>query len=240
MSLANDILAIHEGVIEAFIVEERSGEHAVIDHATKDNSVHPITLNAKHDQLVLPELILGVAAQFRRGLFPPKVVGVSYGDIGVLFCHLTDKQVLVVTAYSENLSRVMELTEEYVQRFAETGRDVSSNRIKSATEAEAVVQQYLANRRESAGAYISVDDVAYAEFGNRWVVNGSFGTKRYSVEVEARTGSIMKFTSTPEPGSTVQASGLQPRLTLSWLAFWLAGFAALALLVYSVYAFYVK
>jgi hypothetical protein len=237
MSLANDILAIHEGVIEAFIVEERSGEHAVIDHATKNNSTRTITLNAKHDQLVLPELILGVAAQFRRGLFPPRVVGVSYGDIGVLFCHLNDRQVLVVTAYSENLPTVMQLTEEYVQRFAETERDASSNRIKSATEAEAIALQYLGNRRESEGANISVDDVSYSELGNRWVVNGSFGPKRYFVEVEARTGSIMRFTSTLESGSTIGVPDL-PHFSWSWLLFWLAGFAALALLVYSVYAFY--
>ena len=237
MSLANDILAIHEGVIEAFIVEERSGEHAVIDHATKNNSTHTITLNAKRDQLVLPELILGVAAQFRRGLFPPRIVGVSYGDIGVLFCHLNDRQVLVVTAYSENLPTVMQLTEEYVQKFAETERDAGSNRIKSATEAEAIALQYLGSRRESQGANISVDDVSYSEVGNRWVVNGSFGTRRFFVEVEARTGAIMRFTSTLESGSTIGVAN-SPHFSWNWLLFWLAGFAALALLVYSVYAFY--
>ena len=240
MSLANDVLALHEGIIEAFIVEERSGEHVVIEHATKDNSTHTISLTAKHDQLVLPELILGVAAQFRRGLFPPKVVGVSYGDIGVLFCHLTEQQVLVVTAYSESLSKVMALTEEYVQRLAGREGSVSPNLIKSALEAEVVVQRYLASRRESEGAKVVVDDIAYSELGNRWIVNGSVGTKRYSVEVEARTGSIMRFTSTSEPQSTSGGSWLQPRLSLSWLAFWLAGLTALGLLVYSVYAFYVK
>ncbi len=235
MILANDVLALDDGIIEAIIVEERSGEHVVVDHATKDNSMHPITLGGKQDQLVLPELILGVATQFRRGLSPPRVVAVSYGDVGVLFCHLTDTQAMVVAAYTESLGKVMHLTEQYIQRFAETERGVGSDLIKSATETEDIVLRYLAKRHPSGS--IAVDNVAHRKLDNRWVVNGSWraayrlGTKRYSVEVDAGTGSIAKFTSTPTA---------QPALRILGLVSLSAGLAALALLVYLVLAFYVK
>lgn len=235
MILANDVLALDDGIIEAIIVEERSGEHVVVDHATKDNSMHPITLSGKQDQLVLPELILGVATQFRRGLSPPRVVAVSYGDVGVLFCHLTDTQAMVVAAYTESLGKIMQLTEQYIQRFAERG--VGSDLIKSATEAEDIVLRYLAKRHLSGKGSIAVDNVAHRKLDNRWVVNGSWraayrlGTKRYSVEIDASTGSITKFTSTPTGQPASRILGL---VSLS------AGLAALALLVYLVLAFYVK
>jgi hypothetical protein len=234
MSLANDVLALHEGIIEAIIVEERSGEHAVVDHATRNNSTHSLTFGAKHDQLVLPELILGVATQFRRGLVPPKIVAVSYGDIGVLFCHLTENRALVIAAYSESLSKVMELTEEYLQRLAERER-AGVDLINSATEAEQTVRHYLAKR--GVNGKVSVDNVEHRKLDNRWVVNGSWpgaywrGTKRYSVEVDAATGSILKFGSASGSRSALRVLGF---VSLS------AGLVALALLAYLLYVLYVK
>ena len=198
MSVANQVLALHEGIIEALILEEHSGEHSIVDRATRD-SAHPTVIGGKEDQLMLPALILGVATQFRMGRFPPKMVAIPYGDVGVLFCQLTGKRVMVVTAYSDSLTKVMELTDGYTHKFDE--KESHANLIKSVAEAEQAVRRYLEGRREYGAANTSVDDVAYREVDNRWVVSGAgldFWSRgrRYLVELDAQTGLVMRFNST--------------------------------------------
>jgi hypothetical protein len=234
MSVADDVLALHEDIIEAIILEEHSGEHSIVDHVQRE-STHSIILLGKKDQLLLPEIILSVATQFRPGFFPPKMVAVPYGDVGVLFCQLTDTRVMVVTAHSASLPKVMELTSDYLQKFAEKESGVTL--IKSANEAEQVVRRYLENRHVSDAAKISVDDVVYRKVDNRWIVSGSwrgtywFRSKHYLVEVDAGTGLIMRFNSTVAPRSVFRILGF---VCLS------AGLVTVALLVYLVYAFYAK
>ena len=183
---------------------------------------------------MLPALILGVAAQFRMGRFPPKMVAIPYGDVDVLFCQLVDKRIMVIAAYSNSLPKVMELTSAYLQKFTEKGS--RANLIKSAAEAEQAVRQYLENGHVPSNTNISVDDVIYREVENRWTVSGSwpahwFREKHYSVELDAATGLIMRFNSTPAPRSMLRT------LSLVCLS---AGLVALALLLYLVYAFYAK
>ena len=210
--MANDVLALHEDIIEALILEEHSGEHSIIDRATRD-SAHSTVIAGKEDQLMLPALILGVAAQFRMGRFPPKMVAVPYGDVGVLFCQLTGKRVMVVTAYTDSFTKVMELTDGYIQKFGE--KESRVNLIKSAAEAEQAVRRYLESRREYGAANVSVDDITYREVDNRWVVSGAWldswsRGRHYLVELDARTGLVMRFNSTfpaetrlpPRPAAT--------------------------------------
>jgi hypothetical protein len=230
-----DVLALHEGIIEAFIVEEHSGDHVVVDRASRSDSMPSKTLWAKHEQLLLPELVLGAVTQFRRGLSPPKIVGVSYGDMGVLFCHLSDNQTLVLATQPEALSKVMKLAEEYVQKFAETKERIDSNLIKSAIEAEDIVRGYLLNRRMHGGKSISIDEVSYRESDGRWIVGASFTgvlpltTKHYSVQIDARSGAIMSLAATS--ASKFRILGL---VSLS------VGLASLVLLVFLLLAFFAK
>ena len=233
MSVADDVLALHEDILEAIVLEEHSGEHSIVSHAERE-SAHSLAVLGKEDQRLIPELILSVATQFRSGSFSPKMVAVPYSDVGVLFCRLTDTQVMVVTAHSNSLPKVMEVTSDYLEKFAEKESGVN---IKSAPEAEQVVRRYLENRDGSGAAKISVDDIVYRRVDNRWLVNGSwrgghwFRGKHYLIELDAGTGMIMRFSSTAESRSLFRMLGL---VCLS------AGLVALAFLLYLVYTFYAK
>ncbi|HUK29426.1 MAG TPA: hypothetical protein VLV31_13460 [Candidatus Acidoferrales bacterium] len=235
MGLANDVLALHESILEVIIVEERSGEHVVVDHTTRNNSRPPLSFGSKQDQLVLPELILGVATQFRRGFLPPKIVAASYGDLGVLFCHLTEKQALVIATQREELSKVMELMEEYLQSFTESER-TGSDLVHSAIEAEEVARHYLATRASGRGRF-SVENVSRNNPDDHWMVTGSLragewrGARKCSGEIDARTGSIMKFATNPSPHLGLRVLAL---ISLG------VGFVGLGLLAYLLYGVYVK
>ena len=229
-----DVLALHEGIIEAFIVEEHSGDHVVVDHASRSNSMSLRTLWAKHEQLLLPELILGAATQFRRGLSPPKVVGISYGDMGVLFCHIPDNQTLVVATRPDTLSQVMELAEEYVQDLPESKERMESNLVRSAIEAEDVARGYL-SKRTRGGSDILIDGVDYREADCRWTVRAStantfpFTARHYSIQIEARNGWVMSSTVTS--ASKLRALGLVSLVV---------GLSALALILSIILGVYSK
>ena len=72
MSVADDVLALHEDILEAIVLEEHSGEHSVVFHVQRESG-HSLPVLGKEDQLLIPELILSVATQFRSGSFSPKL-----------------------------------------------------------------------------------------------------------------------------------------------------------------------
>ena len=236
MGLANDVLALQESILEVIIVEERSGEHVVVGHATRNNSRPTLSFGSKQDQLILPEIILGVATQFRRGFLPPKMVAASYGDLNVVFCHLTEKQALVIAAHPEGLSKVMEVMEEYLQKYTESER-TGSDLIRSAIEAEEVARHYLTTRAVSGKGKFSTETVSRNNPDGHWRVTGSWrtdewrGTRKCSVEIDAQTGSITKFATSPEAHSALR------NLALVSLG---AGLVALGLLAYLLYWVYLK
>ena len=227
-------MALHEGIIEAFIVEEHSGDHVVVDHASRNNSMTLRTLWAKHEQLLLPELVLGAATQFRRGLSPPKVVGISYGDVGILICHLPENQTLVIATRPETLSQVMDLTEEYVQDLPANKERVESNLVRSAIEAEDIARGYL-NTRTHAGSEILIDEIEYCESDCRWIVRAStastwkFRGRHYSTQIDAHNGWIMSST-------TTSASNLRVLGLVSLLV----GLSTFALVLSLILVFYSK
>ena len=68
MSLTEHVLALHDGIAEAFILEERAGHLVVLEEASRDraatlsNLIDETTENAA----LGPALILGAATQFSK------------------------------------------------------------------------------------------------------------------------------------------------------------------------------
>jgi hypothetical protein len=201
MALARSVLALHDGIREAFVLEEKSGQYVVVDEATRDGgSLLSESLNEvrKHAPLV-PAVILGGAAQFAGDPDSLKLVGILYRNGGVIFTHLDEKKLLALSTSPENLSSVMESVNQNLPGLLEREVGEKAGGVKSAAEAEDIARSYLVGRLRVS---ICVDEVSYRGADHRWMVQGSYRpsrwvySKRFQVELGADNGSVMRFAST--------------------------------------------
>ena len=83
MTLTQDILSLHQGIGEAFILEERAGRFVVVEKTARDNAEklsNIIDESTESSSLGL-WLITGAAAQFRKTQGSPRLVGILYTDL---------------------------------------------------------------------------------------------------------------------------------------------------------------
>lgn len=201
MALARSILALHDGIREAFVLEERPGQYVVVDEATRDGasllseSMHAVR---KHAQLI-PTVILGGAAQFTGEPDSLKLVGILYQKGGVIFTHLTEKKLLALSTTAESLYSVMKAVNDALPGLLEQEFGVRAGGVKSAAEAEDIARSYLVGRLRGS---IFVDEISHRGADHRWMVHGSYRpsrwvySKRFQVELEADNGSVIRFVST--------------------------------------------
>ncbi len=147
-----------------------------------------------------PAVILGVATNFGSESDPLRMVGMLYGEGGVMFTSLDDKRILAFSASLTESYSVMRavndglpsLKRQYAQ---DVGKVVA---VTNASDAEALARSFLLNDlRES--ARIRVEGISFD--GSRWSVSGVYpGTswipsRRFSVDVAAANGAILKYDS---------------------------------------------
>jgi hypothetical protein len=201
MVLARSVLALHEGIREVFVLEEGAGQYVVVEEATRgglsllSESLHEVR---KHAHLI-PALILGGAAQFTGDSNGLKLMGILYQNGGVIFTRLGEKKILALSTSPESLYSVMEKVNGSLPGLLERESGERAPVVKSAAEADDIARSYLASRLRGS---IFVDDVSYREADHQWRVWGSYRSsrwaysKRFQVELDADTGSVLRFAST--------------------------------------------
>jgi hypothetical protein len=206
MRLADSILALHEQILEVYVLEERDGQNVVIDEASKSGaSLLADGMNQMGRNAPLsPSIILGAASQILQGSRPTKLVGILYLGGGVVLSPIDENRVLIASTTPSSLFEVMERITEFLPRITRSGLSATMNMVSSASQAEERVIAFLTNRSHHHPiTSIRIDEVAYVNAEQLWNVNGSLQgrvrRKQFHLEMDGRDGSIVRFSS---PSST--------------------------------------
>jgi hypothetical protein len=212
LRLAEEVLALHDGIREVFILEERGGRFLVTDEAARGDTK---MLSSKIDLVGLnaplaPAVILGAATQFGGEPAPPSVIGILYNKGGIVFSQLEENRLLAVSTSPAGLYNVMETLNGALpgligeHAFGAKAESV----VKSAADAENIARYYVAGRT-GGSAHIVVDGVSYQGANRRWEVKGAYRaiggirSKHFQLEVDGDDGSVMKFASSNSSGLPV-------------------------------------
>jgi len=235
MKLAEYLLTLHDGICEVLILEERAEDHLVIDEAVRKG----VTLfadmidSARRFTSLTPLIIMGSAGQMSGEAGEAKLTGILYEKAGAMFAPLGGKRMLAISTSTESFYDAMQAVDKALpeilqeQRLA-TGETKELAAVKSATDAENMARYYVANRIGGA-ARIAIDKVTYEENIRRWEVTGlyraigSFRSRHFQLEVDADSGSVMKFGPSSSSWSITLLAEIAALLgalgMLSWLVY---------------------
>ena len=204
MTLAEDLLARHEGIREVLILEDKAGQHVVTEEAARDDV--PLLLNSARGRSasMIPNVILGAAAQLGGTTSFLRLIGILYGKGGVLFSNINNDRLLAISTSPESFFNVMQIVNEVLPGLIEAydfGVRAKAAEILPAASAERVARLFVANRLPKS-ARVMIDDVSYQAAKHLWQVCGSFRSgwnhsKHFQVEVDAYEGSLVRFTESP-------------------------------------------
>jgi len=108
MGLADQILALHSDIHEVSIIEEKVGNCAIVDQASRAG----VTLLADRISsvsklsLIAPMIILGAATQFAGQR--SKLIGIEYENAGLVLVSLTDNKLIALSTKLESLNDTMD------------------------------------------------------------------------------------------------------------------------------------
>jgi hypothetical protein len=205
MKLAESILAVHEEILEVYILEEKDGRHIITDEASKSGAtlLAGVMEQMGRNAPLSPTIILGAAGQILRDR-PTKLVGILYAGGGIILSPVSEGSLAMLSTNSSSLFSVMQKLSEALPRILRqsTGQ---LNAVSSASEAEDVVTAFL-SRHTGGSGHVHVEDVSYQSVGGFWKVGGFLQSRRWQkdwfhVEVNAQDGSVVKYSSSTHFGS---------------------------------------
>ena len=200
LKLAESILALHQDILEVYIIEERDGQNVVTDEASKSGaSLLAEGMNQMGTNAPLsPSIILGAAGQILQGSKPTKLVGILYAGGGVVMSPIDETTLFVASTTPSSLFDVMSRLADSLPRITQ-GRG-TVNAVNSASEAEDRAITFFAKPPQQSYSSIHIDEVAYQNTEQIWSIRGWLQTRirrrRFQISVAARDGAIMKFSST--------------------------------------------
>lgn len=203
MTLTQDVLALHKGIGEAVILEERSGRLALVEKAARDRTrtLSNIVEETTEGTALGPALILGTAAQFRKAHAVLRLVGILYGDLGIILTSLAENRLLAVRTENSSLGDAMKLLDDNLPgliRRSETGAE-NLVAVKSAVEADNIARGYINSVNGSSRIFIN--EIAYQSESGSWVVRGTYKSsfiarsRRFELEIDEKDGAIFSFRS---------------------------------------------
>lgn len=228
MSLTDHVLALHEGIAEAFLLEERAGHLLVLEESSRDKGATLSTIinETTENAALAPALILGAAAQFSKIPGSLRLVGILYGDAGVILTHFGENKVLAISTETSSFPSTMQLVNDALPSLIkelETGGK-TRGAVKSATEAEDIARSYVASASKS--SRVSVTEVTYHAANRRWEVHGTCRSslvtpsKDFHVELDGDEGAVVSFRSS-SPSSVLFALEILALVAGLSLAAWL-------------------
>ena len=208
MGLADEVLALHGGIRDVMIVENRAGELRVVDQARR--SGHPLmdAVN-EHERdtiVVAPTMILGAASQVGNvhNAGELRLVGMLYEQRGVLCAPINADSYLMVTTANEKFLEVMNALQRSLPSIIEKRYFPSEQlAINSAIDADQAVRSFFANTKLCEPNNVQLEDAILNTNEHSWQISGSYRpthairTKRYYIELDAKTGAVTKFQARP-------------------------------------------
>lgn len=229
MTLTQDVLALHSGIDEAVILEERSGRLALVEHASRDDArtLSNIIEETTESTALGPALILGAATQFRKAQAVLKLVGILYGDVGIIFAYFGENKLLAVRTETFSLGDAMKLMGEKLPNLIKKSEDVTRNlvAVKSAVEAGTIARDYINTVNKS--SRISINEISYSAGNGKWLVRGTYRSfvigpsKIFEIEIDEREGAIFSFRSTSSRTSVLFGIWLVALLAMIGVVGWL-------------------
>ena len=229
MKLAEDVLALHDGIREVLILEDRAGQFVVTEEAARNDTslLSDGMNNASRDAPLAPTIILGAASQFGGEPGALRIVGMLYRKGGIMFSHLDENRVLAISTSPESFSDVVEVVNKSLTRLREEFESRGkAGAVRSAAVAEDIARFFLEGKVRGP-AYVSINDVSYRGINHRWEVHGSYRSsrsimsKRFQVEVDAENGSVMRFSSSTSASTLVYVELVSLVAAISLLGWWL-------------------
>ena len=216
MRLTDEVLVLHPAILKVFMLEERDGKLLVVEEAVKPGNgklAYEIDESLRSGALT-PLLILGAATEFNKNSSILKLVGFLYANGGVIFTHLTEERLLAICTDASRFHEAMQtlngalptLIRELTPPLRQTGY------VKSAEGAEEITRTYVA--RASKSSQVLVDEVALNQARRMWEIHGSHRSspltrsRRFQLQLDAETGAVIGFTSTPRPSLAPLLAGI--------------------------------
>lgn len=200
MKLAESILALHQDILEVYIIEEREGQNIVTDEASKSGaSLLAEGMNQMGTNAPLsPSIILGAAGQILQDSKPTKLVGILYAGGGVIMSPIDEAALFVASTTPSSLFDVMRKIAESLPRITQ-GRG-TVNAVNSASDAEDKAIAFLAKPPQQSYSSVHIEEVVYQNTEQVWSIRGWLQTRirrrRFQMNVASRDGAILKFSST--------------------------------------------
>jgi hypothetical protein len=114
VKLTEQVLELHKGIDEVFILEESGGQFNVTEKSTRhENSKSPDGLGETQRKFTLaPAVILGAAARFEEEPEALKLVGILYQREGIMLSYLDESKLLQICTDPSSLYEAMRSVNE--------------------------------------------------------------------------------------------------------------------------------
>ena len=112
--MTEQVLKLHNGINEVFILEESGGQFNVTEKSTRhESSKSPDGIDATERKVTLaPAVILGAAAQFDEKPESLKLVGILYQHEGIMLSYLDESKLLEICTDPSSLCDAMRSVNE--------------------------------------------------------------------------------------------------------------------------------
>jgi hypothetical protein len=229
VKLTEEVLALHEGIRQVLVLEERAGMFTVTERAGRDEAqrslddLHGLANNGA----LAPAVILGAAAQFAKSPGSMELVAILYNNEGVMLTYLDDSKLLEICTDPPSLYDVMRIVNESLPKLVkehEIGGKFGAV-IKSATEAEEIARGFV--MRTSKATTVSINGITHRAADNKWEIQGLYRSSRLSrvknfrIELDAEDGSVISFLSTSSSRGALYAAELVALVGALFLLSWL-------------------
>lgn len=204
MTLTQDILALHHEIGEALILEERAGRLAVVEKAARNNAekLSNIIDETTESTSLGPWLITGAAAQFRKTQGALRLVGILYGDLGLILGNMGEDRLLAVSTETSSLGDAMILVSDQLPGLIKKSETAAKNlgAVMSAVEAGRIARDYITSVSKS--SRVSITEISYHSGSSRWKVRGTYlpflfaRSTHFELEMDDVEGAILSFRAT--------------------------------------------
>jgi hypothetical protein len=149
MTLTQDILALHHGINEAFILEAREGRFTVMERGARDyaGELSNILNETTESSSLGLWVITGAAERFCKTQGPLELVGILYGDLGLILTNISEDKLLAVSTENSSLGDVMVLMEDQLPGLVKKS-EIGAKTLSEVVEAERVARGKLAGIRQ--------------------------------------------------------------------------------------------
>jgi hypothetical protein len=204
LTLTQDILALHQGIGEALILEERAGRFAVVEQAARDNAkkLSNIIDETTESASLGLWLITGAASQFRKTQGALRLVGILYGDLGLILGNIAEDKLLAASTETSSLGDAMILVSDQLPGLVKKSETAAKNisAVKSVVEAGRIARDYITSVSKS--SRVSINEIAYHSASRRWKVRGGYlpflvaRSAHFELEIDDTEGAILSFRAT--------------------------------------------